>query len=115
MSSKPSKYDEYELDPTFVHARREAIVIFCLWATGLAWAVPFCWFTGYAHRFAPHEVIPTTLGIPTWLFWGIFAPWVVADIFTIWFCFFYMKDDDLGESNEEPDAMAQAAKKEGPA
>ena len=54
------------------------------------------------------ENIPTTLGMPSWVVWGIAVPWIVADIFTVWFCFFYMKDDDLGLSPEELAQQDQA-------
>ena len=81
-------------------ARREAIVIFCLWVTALLWVVPYCYFNGYGGNVDP-STISMIMGIPTWLFWGIFVPWLAADAFTIWFCFFYMMDDDLGEANED--------------
>jgi len=46
--------------------------------------------------------------MPSWVVWGIAVPWIVADIFTVWFCFFYMKDDDLGLSPEELAQQDQA-------
>lgn len=97
MSDGPMDADQIEYDPVFLNSRREAIVIFCLWAVGLIWAVPFCYFTGYFTGEVDADNISTILGIPAWLFWGIFIPWIVADVFTTWFCFCYMKDDDLGE------------------
>jgi len=103
MSATPSKPDELEYDPVFLNSRREAIVIFCLWAVGLMWSVPFCYFTGYLSSDFGADDISTIFGIPTWLFWGIFVPWIVADVFTTWFCFCYMTDDDLGEAHENED------------
>ena len=91
--------DAPQWSPTFLNARREAIVIFCCWAVGLVWAVPFCYFTGYPEVFDPAN-FSTMWGIPTWLFWGIGVPWLVADVFTTWFCFCFMKDDDLGGAGE---------------
>ena len=38
---------DFELDPFFLHARREAIVIFLVWFIAMLWAVPYCYFTGY--------------------------------------------------------------------
>ena len=32
-----------------------------------------------------------------WIFWGVAAPWIAANLFTFWFCAHYMVDDDLGE------------------
>lgn len=97
-----------EYDPVFLHSRREAIVIFFVWLAGLLWAVPFCYFNGFLGNVEPGE-ITTTLGMPTWLFWGIFVPWIVADVVTMWFCFCYMKDDDLGEAHEGADIAEEVA------
>ena len=105
MSSHgPSSQDRPEYDPVYLNSRREAIIIFSLWVAGLVWAVPFCYCNGYIDDYDP-ETFTTILGIPAWLFWGIAVPWIVADIFTTWFCFCYMKDDDLG-------AAAKAAERE---
>ena len=68
----------------------------------MVWAVPFCYFNGYIDDFDPQN-LQTVWGIPSWLFYGIVVPWIAADIFTIWFCFCYMKDDDLGSEQEESD------------
>ena len=115
IASPTSSQEEYQLDPVFLHSRREAIIIFCLWLTGLAWAVPYCYINGYPDEFDP-EKFRTTWGIPTWLFWGIFVPWIVADIFTTWFCFFYMKDDNLdrpGQAEAIPETMVPS-REQGP-
>ncbi len=91
-----------DYDPTFVNTRREAKAIFAAWVVALLWAVPCCYLLGYNRT--PDE-ITTVLGIPSWVFWGVLAPWLVADAFTIWFCAFVMVDDDLGEeSTTEPEA-----------
>ena len=66
----------------------------------LIWAVPYCYLNGY--NVADPENIKTVFGIPAWLFWGIAAPWIAANLFTTWFCFAYMQDDDLGENPDEP-------------
>ena len=102
MSSAANKLDDYEYSPVFIHARREAIIIFCVWLAGLIWAVPYCYFNGYVGNIDPQNV-ETIVGIPSWLFWGIGVPWLVADAITIWLAFFYMKDDDLGEAHEGED------------
>jgi hypothetical protein len=44
------------------------------------------------------------LGIPDWICWSVILPWVVCLLFSIWFCFRYMADDDLGhDPGEGPD------------
>jgi len=102
----------FEYDPVFLHARREAVVIFCVWVTAILWVVPYCYFNAYGGNVDPGS-ISMVMGIPTWLFWGIFVPWLVADAITIWFCFFYMKDDELGEANEGADIEEELAELQG--
>ena len=80
-------------EPGFLHARREAIIIFLVWVAALLWAVPYCYLTGY--HVEPDQ-LRLIYGIPSWVFGGIVMPWLVADVFTIVFCLRYMKDDDLG-------------------
>ena len=47
--------------------------------------------------------VPTVLGIPAWVFWGVAVPWLAADLFIVVFCFVLMTDDDLGEVPQEAD------------
>jgi hypothetical protein len=89
-------------DPLFVHSRREAIFIFLVWLAGLLWAVPFCYWNGYVPHVDPANV-KTIWGIPSWIFWGIAVPWVLADVVTIWFCFGFMKLDELQPELESED------------
>lgn len=119
MSSIPSTssnvFDEgepIEYDSVFLNSRREAIVIFGVWLAALLWAVPYCYFNGYLGDDGSGfdlSTFSTTWGIPSWLFWGILVPWIVADIFTTWFCFCFMKDDDLGEAHEGADVEEEIA------
>ena len=94
---------KHNYDPVFLHSRREAILIVGVWALGLIWAVPYCYLRGY--DLAPEE-IDTIWGIPSWLFWGIAVPWLLADVFTAWFCFSYMAVDDLGKEQQTPQVSA---------
>ena len=84
----------------FLNSRREAIVIFGSWFVALCWSVPYCYINGYGHQVDP-ETFSTTMGIPSWLFGGILLPWIIADLFTTWVCFFYMKDDQLESPGDE--------------
>ena len=104
MSSSDHSPSSAKYDPVFLHSRREAIIIFSAWLIAFVWAVPFCYLTGYVEVLDP-ATFSTTWGIPTWLFWGIFMPWIAANVFTAWFCFFYMKNDDLGELPESMDGQ----------
>lgn len=108
MSDSPTPADraDLEADPVFVHARREALLILAVWASCLVWSVTWCYQNGF--HLAPEEVT-TVVGIPTWVFWGIVVPWLAADVFSIWFCFFYMVEDDLGEAHEGLDLEEEIA------
>lgn len=92
--------EQYELDPIYLHSRREAVAIFLLWFVCLLWAVPVSYSMGFNQDVVPGEV-STTLGMPSWVFWGLLLPWLVADAVTIYLCFGFIKNDDLGESPEE--------------
>jgi hypothetical protein len=105
MSEQPSEPAELEYDPVFLHARREAIVIFCTWVVALLWAVPYCYMYGY--NVADPSKIKTVFGIPSWLFWGIAAPWIVANLFTTWFCFGFMKDAELVDGSDADEQSGQ--------
>ena len=93
-------------DPTFLHARREAFVIVLLFATFCCWSLAASYFLGYA---SSNEAQSTAIiaGMPAWVFWGIFVPWIGVDAAAVWFCFFYMADDDLGESDESDSANTE--------
>jgi hypothetical protein len=104
--------EQFELDPVFLHSRREAIAIFSLWFFCLLWSVPVCYAMGYGQEIVPREV-PTVLGMPSWIFWGLVLPWLVADAATIWLCFGFIKNDPLGEVAGEETADAKTADGEG--
>ncbi len=112
MSAAPQSPESVpiEYDPVFLHSRKEAIVIFCAWAITLLWAVPFCYLNGYIDDFDPQS-FSMIWGMPTWLFWGIALPWLVADLFTAWFCFCFMADDELGEAHEGADIKEEIAER----
>lgn len=90
------------IDPVYKHARIEAIAIFAVWLAATAYCCIYCYLYGYDRPgFAPGiEDIQPILGIPSWFFWGVLAPWAVCSIFTVVFAGFLMTDDDLGADHE---------------
>jgi hypothetical protein len=80
------------------HARREGLLIMAVWALALAWSVGVGYVLGY--RRAADE-IGLVLGMPDWVFWSVVLPWGLVLLFSVWFCFFFMADDDLGRDPEE--------------
>ncbi len=82
------------------NARREGVLILGVWLTCLVWSTVVGYLYGY-HR--PVQDIRLILGMPDWVFWAVVLPWAVCLLFSVWFCFFFMADDDLGEDRyEEP-------------
>ena len=96
-----------DYDPVYLHARREAVVIILLFATFCIWSLAVSWTQGYKSGGLDGESIKTILGMPTWAFWGVFVPWLVVDVVAVWFCFCFMKNDDLGEAHEGEDLAEQ--------
>jgi hypothetical protein len=82
------------------HARREGLLILAAWAVALVWSVTIGYALGYDRD--PVD-ISLVLGMPDWVFWAVAAPWGICLVLSVWFCFVYMADDDLGR---DPDGGA---------
>jgi hypothetical protein len=80
------------------NARREGLLIMLVWLATLVWSVGAGYYLGY--NLKPEE-IRLILGMPAWVFWSVVLPWIVCLVFSVWFCFFYMADDDLGQDPDE--------------
>ena len=80
------------------NARREGLLIMAVWFLCLIWSVGSGYLLGY-HR-NPDD-IGLILGMPDWVFWSVVLPWGLVLLFSVWFCFFFMADDDLGRDPEE--------------
>jgi hypothetical protein len=85
------------------NARREGLLILAVWLTALVWTLTVSWFAGYARD--PKDV-PLVFGMPDWAFWGVVVPWLACLVFSAWFCFGFMTDDDLGRDQDSEDAHA---------
>jgi hypothetical protein len=106
-SPPPSDAEPLPLDPVFLQSRRELAVIVLLFLGFFAWSVGTCYAWGYMPAESAGEAVSMTWGMPTWFVWGILFPWLAVDVAALWFCFFYMKDDDLGEAHETEDVVRQ--------
>ena len=85
-----SESDDIESAEFFLRTRKEAI------AAGVIWAVFFVWVVGVSYVMGYGAVDPTStvLGLPSWVFWGVLLPFLVATAVNCVFAFFYLKDDD---------------------
>lgn len=86
-------------DPLLKSSRREAWVCVIAWAVVTVYCVVYSYVYGY-HRSA--ESLEFILGFPDWIFWGVIAPWVASTAFSAWFCLYFMTDEVLEESPENP-------------
>ena len=99
MNNSPSSTARDRLDPLVLHARRETLVILAAFVVCMVWSIGCCYSLGYL---APDGgPVAKVLGMPSWVFWGVAVPWAAADLFAVWFCFFFMVDDPLGEVQDE--------------
>lgn len=92
----------------FRNACREVWVCLVLFALALTWTVGYCYLFGHDHppeswvvrnglaAPASADDLRVVLGLPGWVFWGIFVPWVLCVAFTMLYSSFGMSDDDLG-------------------
>jgi hypothetical protein len=80
------------------HARREGILVMIVWAAALVWSVSAGYVLGYRRSADEMQLI---LGMPDWIFWAVVLPWGLILLFSVWFCFVFMADDDLGQDPEE--------------
>jgi hypothetical protein len=82
-----------EYDPVFLHARREAVVLLIAFVLFMVWTVGVSFLLGY--RQPEGQPVPVLIGMPRWAFWGVFLPWMVANVFTIVFSVCYVANDPL--------------------
>lgn len=78
--------------PILRNSRREALF------TAAVWVLACLYTVGYAGLFAYRRGEPELLwGIPSWVIWGVVAPWVVCTGVTCWYAMCGIQDEDLGE------------------
>ena len=87
-----------ELGESFRQASRESVVIVIGWLVFLIWTATVCAF-GWGGE--SREPVPTWMGLPRWVIFGVILPWLAACGFTFWFTMFYMKDTDLDPDRTE--------------
>jgi len=96
MKKQPPGAPRY--DSVYLHSLREAVVIVLMFSAACVWAVCVSFSSGYSPPAG--DGIATVLGMPAWVFYAVLLPWLIIDAAAIWFCFFYMKNDDLGQAVE---------------
>ena len=99
MSNQFVAGDDYEPDPVFVNSLRETIVIISLFLFFMFWSVCVSFYMGLDSTYVKSNVEEMSLvwGMPSWVFYGVFLPWMIVNIVGVWFCFGFMKDDELDD------------------
>jgi len=85
-------------DPLVSDARREALAVAVVAVTATVYTLVYCTRFGYGHEGEPIRFV---LGFPSWVFWGIVAPWGVCVLICGGFSWWFMHDDELGKVHEE--------------
>ena len=85
------------MKPASSASRREALFVCAVWVIACAYTVGYSALFGYGKSGYPTLI----LGIPSWVVWGVLAPWFACLGITLWFAGFRMTDEPLGESHDE--------------
>ena len=87
-----------ELGESFRQSRRELTFQLITWTVFASWVVGYCANTAFE---AESETVVTTLGMPSWIVWGIAVPWLVAFAVTVVFAGWFMQDTALVDDSME--------------
>ena len=74
---------------SFRRTRREALLAGSLWVVFAIWVISVSYHLGY-----DRQELSLTLGLPTWVFWGVVVPWVTAVVANTILAFFVLADDE---------------------
>lgn len=104
MANESDAGKPWRLDPVYLNARRETLVIVATCLVMAAVSLAVCFRMGMG-AVSEEEVLEQAIwGVPSWVFWGLFVPWIAGTAFTAWFAFTVLRDDPLG--GDEPSAPA---------
>lgn len=95
VSAQPMDRDDesIEYDPAYLNSLRELKILACFGVGSLLYTVGYSAMFGYRRPESQAEQA-ITLGMPSWVFWGVLLPWIFTGAVTIAFALFVMRDDD---------------------
>jgi hypothetical protein len=91
MGGMPTDNNRFA-DPIYRRSLSELRGILVLWAIFFAWTISYTHWHGSWQADQPLRLV---WGMPSWVFWGLFAPWVVAAVLSTWFALFRIADHPL--------------------
>ena len=84
--------DSSNAETRSLHQSRRELWLILMARLGFAiWVISY--FSINGDNLSPEEV-STVLGFPNWVFRGVVLPWMIANIFTFWFCLRFLKNDE---------------------
>jgi hypothetical protein len=83
-----------EEDPLLRSARREMKVAVVFWVVCAGWSIGMGKLLAF-RKLPDGAGVDMILGMPSWVFWVVMFPWILAIVFTLWFALRFMKDHDL--------------------
>jgi hypothetical protein len=97
---------ETSSDPVYRSSLRELRWILFIWFIFLLWVVGYCGLFGYQTEEA---ALTTILGMPSWVFGGVFLPWIAATIVTCWFALTQIEDHPLQDPTADDETSGEPA------
>ncbi|GAB4147749.1 MAG: hypothetical protein Tsb009_21120 [Planctomycetaceae bacterium] len=73
---------------------REGWVAIAIWFVAMIWCCSVMILKGYVPVSERPEEPILFLGMPAWVVWGLFVPWLVQIGATWWFAICWLKDDE---------------------
>lgn len=95
--SQPDR-DGEELDPLYLSSLKELRWILGVWAVSFLWVIGISRWLGYRAENA--DQIQLVLGMPLWVFWGVFVPWIAVTLWVTWFAMCKMEDHPLEDATD---------------
>jgi hypothetical protein len=92
-------------DPVLRSSRREALMALGIWLAAMTYTVGFSIWQGYGHP--PGQMPSLVLGIPSWVVFGVIAPWLVCIAASWWFAYGWMTDEPLGADEDISDDVPE--------
>ncbi|MCC9598941.1 YhdT family protein [Stieleria sp. JC731] len=116
MNSESSNRCQNKLDTEFEdstllrNSLREAKWILLIWCGCFLWVIGYCCLNGYQTTAQPLQL---TFGFPSWVFWGVLMPWLLATTISVWFALLKIQNDSLEIDSADAVDPANSAEVEG--
>ncbi len=97
-------------NPVYTSSLRELKWILVIWTIAFLWVIGYCGLYSYLDT-EQASSITTILGMPSWVFFGVFVPWIVGTTTSIWFAISQIEDLPLDHQTMD-DPIAEDSSQE---